>query len=458
MRYEDHFTLKVDNFRAIHEATIGLNGITVVAGINGSGKSTLSKLLYHTFYVSQNLEKAIVANLLEQLAWFDNAMDYLLYHGSKKTMDKNGNPVVDSSPFSATRIVNHFVSASRTKISEVRDAYNELYFRAKDFILQPIDNTDNIVRFIYDRLSDKNVSLEQETLETIIDKAYDKVKDKINHADSLLEKREIEYLRLYLTGAFEENVPMENYHFYERGSEITDYNAGSLAPVFSVKKAAYLDTPFIMDMDDRFVSADDVSKIHWTHLLELLKYPSLVKIQDNEILKIMQQENILNGEIRRSKNDMRKPFVFVQDDNEYNLKQCATGIKSIAILYWLLSTGFLNDTTMLIIDEPEAHLHPAWIVEYARLLVLLHKHHGVRFFIATHSPDMVSALKYIGENEMEDAEKRMGFYLAEKLEQGQHRFVFKSLGMNIGKIHGSFNISIKKTDEYGGLEEKPVYL
>ena len=35
----------------------------------------------------------------------------------------------------------------------------------------------------------------------------------------------------------------------------------------------------------------------------------------------------------------------------------------------------------MIIDEPEAHLHPQWIVEYARLIVLLHKKLVLNFLL-----------------------------------------------------------------------------
>ena len=42
-----NYTLTIKNYQAIKEATIELNGITVLAGVNGSGKSTLSRWLYY---------------------------------------------------------------------------------------------------------------------------------------------------------------------------------------------------------------------------------------------------------------------------------------------------------------------------------------------------------------------------------------------------------------------------
>ena len=48
------FTIK--DYHAIKEATIRLDGITVLAGINGSGKSTLSRWLYYLVNASHNFE------------------------------------------------------------------------------------------------------------------------------------------------------------------------------------------------------------------------------------------------------------------------------------------------------------------------------------------------------------------------------------------------------------------
>jgi predicted ATP-dependent endonuclease of OLD family len=109
----------------------------------------------------------------------------------------------------------------------------------------------------------------------------------------------------------------------------------------------------------------------------------------------------------------------------------------------------LNDKTLLIIDEPESHLHPQWIIEYARLIVLLHKHIGMKFFIASHNPDLVSALKFISEKEQ--VIDNTNFYIAEKT--SKYSYTYKNLGKEIDPIFESFNIAFERMHLYGGSEE-----
>ena len=113
----------------------------------------------------------------------------------------------------------------------------------------------------------------------------------------------------------------------------------------------------------------------------------------------------------------------------------------------MLRSGFLTSNTLLIVDEPEAHLHPQWIVEYARLIVLLNKEIGVNFLIASHNPDMVSAIKYISEKEGVDSS--LNYYLAEQVDQEKDLYVYKDLGTDINPIFKSFNIALDRIGLYG---------
>eukprot|EP01035_Chromulina_nebulosa_P066417 gene66417-90915_t len=140
-------------------------------------------------------------------------------------------------------------------------------------------------------------------------------------------------------------------------------------------------------------------------------------------------------------------FKFTRSSGEiFNLLDCATGVKSFGILQMLIKNGSLNDKSLLLIDEPEAHLHPQWIIEYARIIVLLHKEMGVKFFIASHNPDMVSAIRYISEKE--GILENVNYYLAEKLND-DYRYNYKHLGIDIEPIFESFNIAIERVNQYG---------
>lgn len=75
--------------------------------------------------------------------------------------------------------------------------------------------------------------------------------------------------------------------------------------------------------------------------------------------------------------------------------------------------------------NPNLTCTPQWIIEYARLIALLNKHIGVIFFIASHNPDMASAIKYISEKESTDT--NLNFYSAEKYENS-FQYVYRALG------------------------------
>ena len=70
--------LTVKGFRAIGNAKIALNGITVVSGINGSGKSTLSRILYYIFKNANDFDHLVAVYLFNQIKPYINAFEQLV--------------------------------------------------------------------------------------------------------------------------------------------------------------------------------------------------------------------------------------------------------------------------------------------------------------------------------------------------------------------------------------------
>lgn len=58
----------------------------------------------------------------------------------------------------------------------------------------------------------------------------------------------------------------------------------------------------------------------------------------------------------------------------------------------LINKGALTESTVLVLDEPEAHLHPAWQNKFAEIIVMLVKELNVKILLTSHSPNFVLAI------------------------------------------------------------------
>ena len=140
------------------------------------------------------------------------------------------------------------------------------------------------------------------------------------------------------------------------------------------------------------------------------------------------------------------------DDREtYDLEDCATGIKGVSIIANLYNQGCLSDRTLLIIDEPEAHLHPEWIVAYARILVLLVKRIGLRLLLASHSPDMINALQAFSTSG--NISKWTHFYQAIPSERAKNKFKYEFVDkkVSVADIFDSFNNVYDLINKYASV-------
>ncbi|MDR1764697.1 MAG: AAA family ATPase [Lachnospiraceae bacterium] len=75
----------------------------------------------------------------------------------------------------------------------------------------------------------------------------------------------------------------------------------------------------------------------------------------------------------------------------------STGLKAFVILKMLIERRKLKDRDVLILDEPEIHLHPEWEEVYAHLVVLLQKAFGLTILITTHSIGFLEWLEYYSQ-------------------------------------------------------------
>ncbi len=141
-------------------------------------------------------------------------------------------------------------------------------------------------------------------------------------------------------------------------------------------------------------SLDDVD----FEIMETLKdlYSALnIKLSDNGKIKLNTITSLIDGKFEE---DNLGNFLFKKDDENIEIVNTAMGIKYFGILQVLSDKNHLYDGQILLLDEPEVHLHPKWQLELAKLIVYLVSK-GVKILINSHSPYMIEALQRYAQKE-----------------------------------------------------------
>lgn len=415
--------VNIENFRAIHNAEIKIDGITLIAGENGSGKSTLSKLLYFLYKTVSRYDDLIKEQLFRKLTRISFYIEILIQDSKIPIRDKR----------------------------EIReDLKKVLMDNEEDGWLMLIDKLKRLYGNLNESVVVKN-RMSLITKDIFGDDFYensqinfDKIKEFISNsfkeAEGIISSRPISIFNNEIEKVFSGSKLPSKFEVLEFDDVIISLKKGNdkLSIPYTIRNSIYIDTPMMISVEDE--------NTHWDDLNILLK-DSKQNIRNNNIGDI---SNVIQGDVYLDDDLFGDDFKYKRIDGKtFDLLDVATGIKAFSILQLLLKGGHLTKNTLLIIDEPESNLHPQWIVEYARIIVKLNKHLGVKFFLASHNPDMVSAIRYISEKE--GILDNVNFYLAER-EKETFTYNYKDLGKDIDPIFGSFNIALDRINQYGGDE------
>ena len=425
--------IKINNYRAIKSADIDFNGVTVVCGDNGSGKSTLSRLLYYSFKYANIYDVIVDRKLQRDMGNILSFIHILHYELPKSVTSKVKLPLLftenDLFDISLDSYIQYLYQLYSV-LKEGHEKYSDVFLRYKHIIENQIQkqiwgDEDSDLSFLVKLTADYVVKLKRQAEFDRKERPYNLYEDRLWSA----------------TKGFIDGVSIKEF-----GTPILEESLTTVRKPTLINKVVYIDTPMILELSS---IADKLPVEHWRDTFELLKsMPSSSRknIITNSISKDISQ--IIGGDAYYS-SGLVKGFFFdsLKSDLQIDIELSASGIKSFSIIKILVDSGMLNRNTLLIIDEPEAHLHPQWIVEYARILIQIRKRLGVWMFIASHSTDMVSALRYIAEKQrlLDD----VTFYMTEEDQHETGKYNYKNTGTEIEPQFESFNKSLDKLDEYG---------
>lgn len=375
--------LRIKNFAKIKEANITIDGITVIAGENNTGKSTVGKILFSFFNSLSDIDDKILQERLKEIHsligtfLYSKANDPIFsrvvyqYNIPRRICRQLESYLKNSSEISADEIQNIIAKAIRPLIQS-----NRLNSSDEEFdIIFPLAKNISDILF----LAKQNIALEaiSRYFNNIFHGQINSLINGINE-DAVIELK------------IKEN---ENKLFFEKNSckEFVDN--------FDIThKAIYIDDPFIIDelsttnqlspMDEllKNLLIDNTNKDILDGIIKTIR----TKEKLNEIYDLL--NHVVTGKIITEGNGDEFYLKSTDLNDSLSFYNLSAGMKAFVILKRLLEQGALKEKDVLILDEPEIHLHPQWQIKYAELIVLLQKYFDLSVLVTTHSPYFLDAI------------------------------------------------------------------
>jgi predicted ATPase len=431
----------------VKEADITIDGITVLAGENGCGKSTLSRWLYYLVNGAQQFDTLTIKEYVDDVSRIMQR-HFMAAREMRQYIPKMA--LTQSDEF-FSKFYPYARYSTDVSVQQIQDDFEKFIHSMGILIKDYIANTkldkkrERIFRYLnLGSYEDENVYENSMLLiDNYIDGNLKWLSQRTEKLYADLDRRPFVQFVENICHEYDENDGIPN-NLQLQEDEVDLIGEDRVSSLFNLRRAIYIDTPMAL-------TNESAENVFWNELRTLVVTRPKRKLEMLEKKLLRRVSNILHGEAKMVKDD--SPFAddelhFISDDGKVNIEieKVATGFKTFIYLQRLLENGFLGNDSILLIDEPEAHLHPQWIVEYARILVLLNKELGLKIMLATHNPDMVAAIRSIAEKE--EVLDKTNFYISESSGQS-NTYCYKALGTDISEIFSSFNIALDRIQAYG---------
>ncbi len=388
--------LKISNVGKIGKTSIDIDGITVIAGENNAGKSTIGKLLFSIFNSMNNMDAKIEQERKNKISRIITVL-----------------------------LQNRYLHKA-SNYTEHRRKYGTLVKKLTESIIElSFDEIDNIEDFLRSQINESAFFENQEDMEEFVTEGASRIEPILNVPD---KKVMTELINRWFSSVFENQLSPLRKEGLESEIELVikgkrifyTFKENTCvkweSEINILHEAFYIDNPFVIDEMSGLYKDPRTTD---SHLLSFLCKENedifdgifdavMAKDKLKEIYSILGE--VIQGDIEENQ-DGEYCFKSSNFVKPLYVKNLSTGLKSFALIKRLLENGSIKEKDVLILDEPEIHVHPQWQLLYAKLIVLLQKEFDLSLVITTHSPYFLDAIDVYSTKY--DTAHRAHYYLAE---------------------------------------------
>lgn len=423
--------LHIENFAKISSADILFDGLTVIAGDNNTGKSTVGKILYAMFRGLSNLDKRIrnarsesLRDAFATVPGNEVIGDVLPLLLKGQTPAAVVSSMIDAFWNEGARL--GIPRPDEKNVEKIRESYVEVVTSAVEKATALTDD-------------DYGAKILERVFDCVFHKQYRPLQPFEGNT------------RLVLTVKGEENV-LENVNSKWR----------KCCPTKLVRIARLIATPDILSLINvpDFDKDDLDIRFFDKYTSEIVRELRKSKDRRADSVRIAAEKTLRTI---YEKLDAAITGVFQRDDqNDLSLFETghsqptkaanlSMGLKAFVLLRYMLERGVLSEKDVLVLDEPENHLHPEWQVLYAHAIVLLQKAFDLTLLVTSHSQFFVNALQRFSISE--GIADKTNFYLSMRDERCPGFYTFGSKGRFAGQIMRSFGRAYDLIGDLSGETE-----
>ncbi len=397
--------LTVKNLGIIKNTQICLNGLTVITGENDTGKSTVGKLMFAIVKAlsrfEQDLNEDKKKHIRETIESIYFQIRKLYSFKKHPALKQEFHPEVFVEEVEKLLAHNH-LNELNLLLDKKRRIWNKI--NSDSLQIEKINLDFEALNHLVNQNEDKKSVIKRALTKALVSEFHFELSPKHAPLKSIIQIEE------GMNKIFEieiENNQITGLEFYDEVffNDVTFIETPILLQMYDIVNSASTLLEIINE-DNKIQRLEQLSKPKVSlHLKDLIS-----KLENSQYFAFFEPYNFLSDFLKQIQqlidgnfyfDKKLKDFVFKRVNSQeqitnYRSVNTASGIKSFGILQLLVESQFLDARSLLIIDEPETHLHPQWQVEYAKLIIMLVEN-NIPILLSSHSPYMIQALKVLSE-------------------------------------------------------------